>query len=219
MDNKVHLLLRILEANIDNQIDGKYYTSISTYDIRYFMIKEGFKTIKKTDIFELLKLLEKFSIIRCQYLSMLETGDEKYEIIRTPDNETINWPKKSRLIWFNNNAFYKLDGQILDLTSKEERNKLITKWVNYHRKKRYRIKPNMLLNEFVEVPVQLIKDKNLENDAFRYFCALLYVSKYGNKKGRNEVAESIGIDNREGIRLLEELGKNGCLTIEAYFKE
>ena len=129
MDKKVHLLLRILEANIDNQIDGKYYTSISTYDIRYFMMNEGFKNIEKTDIFELLKLLENFSIINCQYMTILETGDEDYQVIHTSDNKTFNRPKKKRRIWFNENAFYKLDQKILDSTPKEERTKLITNWV------------------------------------------------------------------------------------------
>ncbi len=219
MDKKNHLLVRILEAIIENQIDGNYYTDISTYDIQYFMTKEGFKNVEYSDIFKMLKFLESFSIINCQYLTVLDTGEEIYEVIHTPENETFYIPKKKRRIWLKNSAFYKIDQHVLELTPKEERTKLITNWVKHHQKIRYRITPSFKQEEYVKIPIRLITDNELENDAFRYFCALMYVSKFNRKKDRNEVAKSIGIDSREGMRLLEELGKNSWLTVEPYFKD
>lgn len=110
-NKKKLLLIKILEANIDDRINERYYSDISTFDIKFFMIKGGFNEIDNFEIFEILKSFKKASIINLEFIN-LGYCKEDFEEIITNKNEKLYLPKKRRRIWFNNQLFSELNIKI-----------------------------------------------------------------------------------------------------------
>ena len=206
--------MKIIEANIKETATDKFTTDISTYDILYFLQREGFRAANKQYVIDKIEEFENAGILTRKFCELEGLNDEEIEKITKDDGTFYFHQKWKRIIHLNNEAFYILGKKKFRVISPEAKSKIIGQWLKTYKAREYAVKTDNKGKDFIKIPKDIIADRRLSSKALLCYCAMLHNNNLGHHNNRNSLAKFLQCDVREALRLIEELAHFGHIELK-----
>lgn len=213
VDKKTDCLLRIIEGNV-NTNDGDFYSDISTHDIQYFMVNEGFDDTDYTYIINYIDLFAKIGILHKTYVE-LEGDDYELHFKEFQDNDGNLKVvlRKKRVMWLSKKAFSKIANSNMKWLPREQYVQYRKDWVSFFEPKVRKISTKITnKKEWLKIPIEVLIDTSLNAELLRYFCLIHLIHSEFNKEKIYKISKILNISKLEKIRLLTELNKTKYFT-------